>query len=507
MEPLAPDEPEQPAYRGRFTFSRGELRSRAARGTIVNSVFMIGLAGLGLIKGLVVASLITVDDYGFWGILVATLATLALLKEVGAADKYVQQDEEDQELAFQRAFTVESMMSAAVLVLIAIAVPVAAVLYDLPDMVVTGFVLALIIPALALQSPTWIYYRRMEFVRQRSLQAIDPMLSFAITIPLAIAGLGYWSLIVGAVVGSWAAAVAAVLASPYELRLRIDRGTLRRYLSFSWPIFFVSVGGLLLAQLSAFVGQAALGLAGTAAIVLASSITLYAAQVDQIVTQTIYPAICAVKDRGEVLLETFVKSNRLALMWGFPFGIAVALFGGDLVAFVIGDKWRYAVTLIEAFGVMAALNHIGFNWSAFYRASDNTRPLAVNMAIALVPFCAIALPLLATDGLDGFAIGMAVTTAVQLAVRFVYLRRLFPGFRVWLHIGRAVLPTLPAAAAVLAMRLVESGERTAAMAAAEVAVYVVVTIAATAAFERKLLREVAGYLAARRQGMQPAVAP
>ena len=39
-----------------------------------------------------------------------------------------------------------------------------------------------------------------------------------------------------------------------------------------------------------------------------------------------YPAICAVQDRLELLRESFVKSNRLALMWAMPFGVGIALF-------------------------------------------------------------------------------------------------------------------------------------------------------------------------------------
>jgi PST family polysaccharide transporter len=504
-EPLDPEEPvARPAYFGRFAFGHGQLRSRAARGTIVNSLFMIGLAALGLVKGFIVAALIPVSDYGVWGVLVATLAAVALLKEVGVSDKYVQQEEPDQERAFQQAFTVESIMSAAALVLAAIAIPLASRVYDLPQLVAPGLVLALILPALALQSPTWIFYRRMEFMRQRSVQAVDPVVGFLVTVPLAVAGMGYWSLVIGAVAGSWAAALAALLASPYGLRFRLSRGTLRSYFSFSWPILFVGFGTLLLMQLSAFVGQAALGLAGTGAIVLASTVPAYAARVDDIVTQTIYPAVCAVKDRADLLLETFVKSNRLALMWGMPFGIGVTLFADDLVTYVIGEQWRSAVVLIAAFGAIAAVNHIGFNWTAFYRAQGNTKPLATTMGITLVPFCAIAIPLLATHGLNGFALGMAVTTAAALVARFVYLKRLFPDFRAWFHILRAIAPTVPAAALVLVMRWLEPGSRSPALAAAELVLYIVITIVATVALERRLLREMLGYLGRRQPVARPA---
>jgi hypothetical protein len=112
-------------------------------------------------------------------------------------------------------------------------------------------------------------------------------------------------------------------------------------------------------------------------------------------------------------------------------------------------------------------------------------------------FLLAALPGMALWGLDGFAAGIAVMALVSLAVRTYYLRRLFHGFRMLPHAIRAVAPTIPAVLCVLALRLVVA-HRTVGLALAEVAIYLAVTVAATYAFERPLLREAAGYLAGRR---------
>ena len=119
-------------------------------------------------------------------------------------------------------------------------------------------------------------------------------------------------------------------------------------------------------------------------IVLASSISNYVNSVDGVVTETLYPAICAVRDHVDLLFEAFVKSNRLALMWGLPFGVGLALFASDLVRFGIGEQWHSGITLIAVFGIIAGISHIGFNWDAFYRARGNTKPIAVWSALTLL---------------------------------------------------------------------------------------------------------------------------
>ena len=172
----------------------------------------------------------------------------------------------------------------------------------------------------------------MDYVRLRALQAIVPLGTVAVTVPLLLAGVGVWALVIGPACGNALAVLAALRASPYRLRLRPDREAARRYLRFSWPIFVTAAAALLVAQ-----GQIAVfgldeGLAAAGWITLAATLTRYVDRADQILATTVYPAIVRVRERPTVLEETFVKSNRLALMWAFPFGAGLALFGADLVA-------------------------------------------------------------------------------------------------------------------------------------------------------------------------------
>jgi PST family polysaccharide transporter len=475
------------------------MRQHAARGTIINAVFLISLSGLGLIRGFVLARFLSRSDYGIWGILVAALGTLLFLKTVGVGDKYVQQEEEDQELAFQRAFTVEAIITGAFILLMLAAVPVVALAYGRWELLAPGFVLVLLVPAGALQAPLWIFWRQMNYVRQRLLQLAEPVLGFVIAVVLAVLGAGYWALLVAAVSGAWVGALMAIRWSPYRLRFRYERATLRSYLSFSWPLFVVGVSGLLSVQASAFFSTEHLGLAAAGAIALAATISQFAERVDKIVSDTLYPAICAVQDRIDLLYETFIKANSLALMWAVPFGVGLTLFSADLVRFGIGHRWQPALPLLQAFGLLAAMNQLAFNWDNYFRARGETRPMAVVQATTAVVFLATSIPLLYLDGLEGFAIGVGMQGVTHLAGRLFYVRRLFPNFRMLPHAMRAIAPTLPAAALVLALRAIAGGGHGLGWSLAQLALFVAVVAVATGYIQRDLLREVVGYLSRRRQ--------
>ena len=471
-----------------------DVRAHTARGTIINAAFQISLAALSFARRFLIAAFLTASEFAVWGIVLASLFLVVFVKSVGTVDKFVQQDDSDQELAFQKAFTIDLLLGGLATLLAAGALPLIALAYGQPEIILPGLVLSMVILTSSLTAPTWIFSRRMDFVRQRLLLAVEPIVAFVVTIAMAIAGFGYWSLVAGAVAGSLCGGVVAIAVSPYRLAFRFDRATARDYFGFSWPLVVASGGGILVAQVILLVAARTLGMADVGAIGLAVSITAFTGGVDRIVTQTLYPAICAVRDRMDVMYEAFVKSNRLALMWGVPFGVGVALFAQDLADFVFGASWQDAVVLLQAFGLAAAIDQVGFNWGAFLRALDRTRPLAVLAVLHVVASLSITIPLLVVAGLDGLAVGVVTSQFVLLGARAHYLRKLFAGFSIVRQMVRGVAPVVPAVILVLAARAADGGDRTLPLAIGELVVFLLATVAGTLVLERDLLREVAGYL-------------
>lgn len=474
------------------------LRVRAARGTIINSAFQIALAVLGLLRQLLVAAFLTQEEFGLWGIMLATLTTLLLLKQVGIADKYIQQTEPDQELAFQKAFTFELGLTSAYFLLCSIALPLFALAYGQPDMILPGFVLAASVILSAFETPAWVHYRRLNYGRQRLLLSVNPLVSVVAMVALAATGMGIWGLVVGATIGSVCGAIVCVAYSPYRLRIRFDRDTLKEYVSFSWPLFGLSFSRLLIVHGSLLVVTRSVGLAAVGALGLAVSYATFSDKVNAIVSQTIYPAVCRVADRRDALLEVFVKSNRIGLMWGIAFGAGLGLFAGDLVDFALGDKWNSAINLLAAFGIICGFGQLAVNWSIFMRALDNTKPLFAAALVDVAVFSTILVPATLTWGVTGYMIGFGCAVFAQILARTYFMRKLFSGFSLLRHTWRAIAPQIPPVLIVLGVRAVAEGDRTLAQALAELGLYVVTSVISTYLFEWRLIEEMLGYMRRRR---------
>ena len=492
----------------RLSFPRAELRRRTLRGTVVTGSFLVLIDGLVLLQGLIVTRLLGPSQIGLYGVVSTTVISLISLKRVGIDEAFVQQQEADQEREFQYAFTIELGLSVAMAVIILALSPVVAAVYRDQQLLALMASLAYLPLAFALQSPLWVFFRRMDFGRQRMLQAIQPLVGFLVTIPLAAAtDLGVWSLIIGQVAGYVVAVLAALVASPYRLRLRYDRRVAARYLRFSAPVLVTVVSAMIIAQGSILVIKLDDGLAAAGFITLAVTLTRYIDRADQIVTATIYPAICAIQGERRALEELYVKSNRATLMWVLPYAVGIVLFAPDLVQFVLGPSWEPAVVLLQGLAIVGALTQLGFNWFSFFRAHGDTRPPAVEAAVAAVAFLALAVPGLLADGFDGFIYGRIAGALLVLAVRAFYTRRLLPDARFRILVEPSLLSIGLATAAAVALRLVLwGGNRPLAQAIAELVVFAAVYSALVFRRERSLLNELLSAVrSSRSPGERPAV--
>jgi O-antigen/teichoic acid export membrane protein len=492
--PTRPKTPER-----RLAFPRSELRTRTVRGTLVTAAFLVAIDALVIAQGLVVTRLLGPSLIGLYGIVTVTVMTIVALKRVGIDEAYVQQDEAGQEEEFQRAFTLDLAFSALIAVALCVLAPVVAAAYGEERLLGLMLAMAWLPLALALQAPLWVFFRRMEYGRQRTLQAIQPVVTFAVTVPLAATGFGVYSLVVGSLAGYVAAVGAALVASPYRLRLRFEGAAARRYLAFSKWIVVATVATLVIQQGQTFAFEQVSGLEWAGFLTLAVMVTRYVDRADQIVTSAIYPAVCAVRGTPggtRTLEELFVSSNRATLLWVTPFTVGLILFAPDLVDLVLGDEWEPAVLLIQGLAAAGLLQHLGFNWFSFYRAHGDTRPPALEALTGGAAFLAFAIPGLALAGAGGFVAGRIASVAVALLVRARYVRRLLPHVRLGQLVGGALPAAALATASALGVRLaLWGGERGAGQAVAELVVFLGVFGTVGLLRERALVGELRGALA------------
>ncbi|HVE94482.1 MAG TPA: oligosaccharide flippase family protein [Acidimicrobiales bacterium] len=487
-EPTVP-EPTAPGLIAPVSPEAGDFAGRAARGFAVNAGFGLALRVLGVAEGLVVPRVLGPSMVGLFAVAGSVLSVGNSLKEFGISQKLVQDDAPLEE-TYPTAFTLE-LISSTVLALGVIALaPLFAAIRHEPQIVPLVAALAVTLFANAFVGlPGAVFLRRLAYVRQSTVAAVAPVVSFVVTVGLAVAGAGVWALAGGAIASFVVSSVVVTAMAPLKPRLELNRAVARRFIAFGWPLWLSGLLGLSTTIAGTLVIAAQLGNSGLAFFVLSQNLGAQAYQFDAILGRSIYPVLCRTTDDKAAQRRAFETTTRITTIWAGVAGFGLVLFAGDLVRHILGPKWAPATFLIEMQGFAVVTGSLGYSWDLFFRARGNTKPTLLLSAMNELWVFAVLLPAVILKGLTGGAWAVASLSVLTLVVRQVPISRLFPGLSL-IRTARRELASVGAAAALTALIRSAAGHPTSLLAAAMfVGLFLSLVAAFIAAVDGRFLRD------------------
>jgi lipopolysaccharide exporter len=431
----------------------GALTRATGRGALINLGFAVVVQGLAAVQALLVPRLIGPEQVGLFALAMGGVAIGNTLKELGIPQKLVQERDVDLHTSYRVAFTLELVLAGCFLLVVLAAAPILAAVYDRPELWLLTTVLGLSIFTVAfLDLPAALPYRQMRYGRYNALIAIGPVVGFAVTVPLAYAGAGVWSLAAGTLAGFVAASVVMFVAGPVRPALLWDRALVRRYVAFGGPLWLGQLLAVAAGWGSVFAVSSAVGVAGLGYFQLAQSWAARALQIDGILSNTVFPALCNIQSSIDRLRRAFIITNRLSMLWAAPVGFGIALFAEPVVRLLLGPSWEPAVLLVQAQGAGVVVTSIAYNWHLFFAARGETRPQLVVSLLGVAWLVVVVIPLLLVFELEGAAASVVILAVGTYVVRQRYLRRVFGPFNMLGLVWRELAAGAGAAAVLLALQ-------------------------------------------------------
>ncbi|MGH2935410.1 MAG: lipopolysaccharide biosynthesis protein [Gaiellaceae bacterium] len=443
---------------------------------------------------LILAHLLAPSDFGLAGMVLVFGGLIQLFADVGFSASLIQfktVSEEDCSTAFWTGLLIATALFGASVA----AAPAVAGFYHTPQLrwmfvaVASGFVTeALIVTQSSL------LWRRMEFRAMEIRVILATVVSTAVGVCSALAGLGAWSLILQGNAFAVTSAVTIWTLSPWKPRFAYSRESLKRMLGFSTNVFFArfltygdrNADNLLVGR---FLGSTALGIYG-----LGYSIILmpFGRLVQPLQNVTI-PALASLQDDLPRMRAVWLRSVRTTAWMLFPLLAGVIVVCPDFVPVVLGHRWVAAVPVMRILAWVALIQSICAFSGAVYQSRSRAGLLLRMTAFAFgLDLAAFIVGL--HWGVQGVAGAYALTNTVVIVplTIFVVTRLLDASPRIVVAELRGVVEaTVMMAAAVLALRrLLEleglgAGARLATVVAAGAIVYLLMSLWR----ERRVFRE------------------
>ena len=361
---------------------------------------------------IVLARLLSPEDFGLQGMVVALTGFLGLFRDAGLGTATVQRPEVTQEQT-STLFWINVAVGAGLATCTVFLAPVLASFYHEPRLywiaVVSG--LAFVFSGLTAQHQA-LLMRGMRFSSLAKIDVLSLTVSSAAGIVMALLGSGYWALVGMAVVGSIVGAAGAWVAVPWVPGLPRRRCGVPSMLRFGWMSSCNSVVVFLAWNsekilLGRVWGADALGLYGRAY----QLVTLPVQQLNSSMTSVAFPTLSRVQHDANRLARSFLRGYSLLVSLTVPISISCALFAEEIVRIVLGAKWMAAAPIFRLLAPTALVFAIA-NPLSWLVLSTGRAGRALGISMATTPLVILGIVLGLSRGPQGVALGYSLAMAL-----------------------------------------------------------------------------------------------
>jgi len=342
-----------------------DLKERAIRGGFAKVCaqglnFTLRIASL-----MFLARLLDPKDFGLVGMVTALTGVLNLFRDFGLSAATVQRIEVTEEQV-STLFWVNVLVGSILASILMAMAPMIARFYHEPQLLPVSIVLAtsFLFNAVGVQHSA-LLQRQMRFTSLAVIDIISLIVSTAIGITMAVDGFRYWSLVAATVSLPFTVSVCLWLTTrwmPGRPRRGIGLDSMLRFgggLTLNSLIAYAAYN-LEKVLLGRFWGADALGIYGRAY----QLINIPTDNLNSAVGEVAFAALSRVRSDPPRLRSYFLKGYSLVLALTIPITIAVALFAPDIIAVVLGPKWRQSAQIFRDLAptilVFALINPIGW---------------------------------------------------------------------------------------------------------------------------------------------------
>ncbi|MET9018397.1 oligosaccharide flippase family protein [Actinopolymorpha sp. NPDC004070] len=388
---------------------------RAAGWSFVNTaVSRLGTLAIGI----ALARILGPQEFGTFAVAMVALLAILSFNELGVSLAIVRWPGDPKEVAPTVA-TISVVTSVAMYVVCYLGAPAFAAAMGAPD--AAGVVRVLTFNVVingVVAAPVALVQRAFRQDRKMIADQVNNWLGTAVSIALALAGMGAMSLAVGRLVGALTSGVLYVRFSPEPLRLGFDAGVARRLLRFGLPLAGSSMVMFAAGSVDQFVVGKVLGATALGFYVLAFNLSSWPVQMFSQPVRGVAPAAFA-RLQGDLpaMRRTFLSTAGLLAGLTLPVCLLLSGSAQPLIHFVYGASWSTAahglvwLALLGAFRILFELMYDYFVVLARTRAVFTIQLLWL---IALVPALVVGARLGGIAGVGVAHILVAVVLVLPL---------------------------------------------------------------------------------------------
>ena len=267
-----------------------------------------------------------------------------------------------------------------------------------------------------------LYIRQLNFKTLFMIRVLSSLIPFAITIPIALFGGGYWSLIVGTLSTNLLTALVLTLKSSWKPQLYYDFAKFKSMFSFSYWTLIESFTIWLTSWVDIFLINKVLsphyiGLYKNSISLVAALTGLVSASFIPVV----FSALSRNQDNEQYFFTIYERNQKIVAYILFPMSIGLYLFRDSITFLLLGNNWSEAANIIGSWGLVSGfvIVYSGFA-SEVYRAKGKPRISVLHQMLwllVIIPMVVVGVKV----GFETFVFYRVLSRVSGIVIAFILL--------------------------------------------------------------------------------------
>jgi len=271
--------------------------------------------------------------------------------------------------------------------------------------------------------PDALLVREMMFGRRVLPSIVATLSGITVSVSMAYAGYGVWSLVFGALTVPLIRLIGIALVCPEWQWLRLHKwnaGIMGRLIKFGIPNMSTGVVRYFYNNLDFFTIGKALGTHQLGFYTQGFNLSnLVVTNVSSMVNSVLLPSYRKIGEDKERLASAYLNSFQMVTVITIPFAMGIFVIAPDVVIVLLGEKWRDAIPILEIFAFMSLIRPLSGTTSPVFLSLGFPE---YNLRTALIQAGALAVLVLpfVRWGIAGVASAVVITFAIGF-VHNIYL--------------------------------------------------------------------------------------
>ena len=389
------------------------IKKKVVRGTVWVFITQILTQAVALVKNIILARVLSPDDFGLFGIALVVFSLLEAFSRSGFDVALIQKKEDIRDY-LDTAFVVNIGRGIVLFLFLFFSAPLVATFFNKAEIVSVVRAVSFVFLLNGFVNPGTIYFlRELEFKKQFQWDMSRSISDIIITLSLVFFLRNVWVLVISMISSIFTRVVVSYLIHPYRPGFSFNPDYARSLFRFGkWVLGSGILIYLITQGDDAFVGKF-LGITALGFYRIAYRFSnLPATHITHVISRVTFPMYSKLQDDIPKLREAYLKVLQLTAFLSFPLAGLIFVLAPDFTRIFLGEKWLPMVPAMQVLVLYGLIRSIGATTGPLFQ-STNRPDLVTKIQLAkLVILIFTIYPFTSWKGILGTSLAILLNAVI-----------------------------------------------------------------------------------------------